>query len=350
MQPRLIVTIDTEEEGLWKGTFRAQGNTVENIKGVVRFQELCDRYQVRPTYLIDTPVVDDDYAAGLFRSIQETDRCEVGAHLHPWCAPPFVEELSQRNSFLCNLPEELQREKLWGLTDRIAARIGRTPTSFRAGRYGLGLAGARILKDLGFVVDSSVIPFSEFTGEGGPDFRSAPFLPYLIGEDGLALPDPRGFLLEVPVSVGFSRANFEAARRWRDWGLKPVPRRLRAVGILDRLGIARRIKFSPEQSSAARMRQLVSSYIRRNAPCMVMMFHSTSLVAGASPYVRDGAALERFYESLEAMFEYCLTACRMVPSTLTRFAEDWYQAAAAPSNSGHLENVGPLLMGNRRDR
>lgn len=181
MPPHLIVTIDTEEEGLWGGAYRATGNTVENVRrGVGRFQELCDRFGIRPTYLVDAPVVEDDYAAGLLREIQDDGRAEIGAHVHPWCNLPFEEELNARNSYLCNLPERLQRDKIVWLTDAIEARFGRRPTSFRAGRYGLDIAGARILYDLGYVVDSSVTPFMDHSRDGGPNFEDAPFLPYVI--------------------------------------------------------------------------------------------------------------------------------------------------------------------------
>ena len=89
MPPTLIVTVDTEEEGLWTGEYPANGNTVENTRGIPRFQALCDQFGIRPTYLVDTPVVEDDRSVELLSEIQQSGRCEIGAHLHPWCTPPF---------------------------------------------------------------------------------------------------------------------------------------------------------------------------------------------------------------------------------------------------------------------
>ncbi len=321
MNLKLIVTVDTEEEGLWRSQFDLAGNTVRNVRGIPRFQSLCDDFSIRPTYLVDTPVAESDEAVGVLCPIHDSSRCEIGTHLHPWCAPPFGESTSCHNSYMCNLPESLQREKLARLTSRIAERFGRRPTSFRAGRYGLDITGARILEELGYTVDSSVINYTDFTYQSGPDFRKTPTAPYWVGGDDLRVPCERGRLLEVPVTVGFNRVNFDRADRIQTL-LKSRPlRRLRLVGIADRTGLLRRIKFSPEQADAARMNRLADMVVARGAPCVVLMLHSSSLEAGHSPYVPDAGRLEQFYADLEATFEYCLSRLSMISMTLTQFAD-----------------------------
>ncbi|MGC1275479.1 MAG: polysaccharide deacetylase family protein [Planctomycetaceae bacterium] len=314
--PRLVVTVDTEEEGLWGGRFRAVGNTTQNLRSLPRFQELCDRFDVRPTYLIDAPVVDDAWAVERLGAWQNDDRCEVGAHCHPWCNPPLNGDADERSSYLCNLSEELQRGKLEWLTETIEARLGRRPTSFRAGRYGLDGLGAMILADLGYLVDSSVIPFTNYSSNGGPNFDGAPAVPYWIGDD-LRRPAATGRLREVPVTVGYSRCNFEAAHSLRTRAGKRPWSRLRSVGILDRIGIARRIKLSPEQAAVRDLNRLAGNCIARGAPCLVLMFHSSSLMAGGSTYVRDVEALERFYARLEGVFRYCRERWKLGSATLS---------------------------------
>lgn len=317
----LIVTVDTEEEGLWGGRFPRSGHTVKNILGVRRFQELCDRWAIQPTYLVDAAIVQDDYAVGVLRAIQDDGRCEIGCHVHPWCNPPFEEELSDHNSYLCNLPEALQRKKLVWITDAIERRFGHRPASFRAGRYGLDVAGARILQELGYLVDSSVIPFTDYSSAGGPDFGGAPYQPYFVGERDLCTPAQSGRLLEVPVSVGFSRPQF--ARAWTahrilsDRWVRP----LRIAGILDRLNVVRRIKFSPEQTGPKRLKQLADAYLAQEASALVMMLHSSSLAAGLSPYVPTVAALDDFFGTLDTIFEYCLSLQSWATATLSSFGE-----------------------------
>lgn len=323
MTATLIVTIDTEEEGLWGRDFLRHGNTVANTYHIERFQTLCESFKIRPTYLIDAPVVNDDRSAGIFRAISIQGLCEVGSHIHPWCNPPFEEEINPVNTYFCNLPAPLQRAKLTWLTERIEERIGRRPTSFRAGRYGLDMAGARILGELGYVADSSVIPFTSYAAEHGPDFSNAPTTPYFIGGDDLRVPHESGTLLEIPVSVGYSRVNFERSHALREIAARSWLRHIRAVGILDRLDLARRIKFSPEQADARAMARLVDNYLARDAPVMVLMFHSSSLMPGGSPYVPTPSRLEEFYQRLRKIFHHCLNVRRMRTSTLSDFAAAW---------------------------
>ncbi len=314
----LIVTVDTEEEGLWGGEYRRTGNTVENIRGVPRFQELCDRWGIQPVYLVDAPVVDSDDAVGTLRPIHDDGRCEIGTHVHPWCNLPFEEEINEVNSYLSNLPESLQRRKIEWLTDRIESRFGHRPTSFRAGRYGLDIVGARILADLGYVVDSSVIPFTDYS-PNGPDFGEASYDPYFVGDCFLEGTSNSSGLLEVPVTVGFNRVDFRRADMLRRIAGRTPLRQMRCVGILDRLGVVQRIKLSPEQASAEQMKRLLSVRVRQGAPCVVLMLHSSSLVTTLSPYVPNHRALEQLYETLNQVFSYAIGDLMLTGATLTTF-------------------------------
>ena len=46
---KFIITIDTEGDNQWD---HGRELTVENIRFVPRFQELCNKYHVKPTYLV----------------------------------------------------------------------------------------------------------------------------------------------------------------------------------------------------------------------------------------------------------------------------------------------------------
>src|SRR4029077_14909777 len=127
-----------------------------------RTQEIFDRYGVRPTYVVDYPVASQETGYRPLREWLDDGKCQVGAHLHPWVNPPFDEEVNARNSYPGNLPAALEKEKLRRLTEIIEANFGHRPTVYRAGRYGIGAATGAILEELGYEIDTSIVPFTDF--------------------------------------------------------------------------------------------------------------------------------------------------------------------------------------------
>jgi hypothetical protein len=321
--PSLVVSIDTEEEGLWGGKYDAHPQT-KNLKGLERFQRFCEDRAVVPTYLIDAPVVMDEWAVQRLRTWQDAGRCEVGSHCHPWCNPPLDgKPISNRSTFMCSLDGASQRHKLEWLTDQIETKIGRRPSSFRAGRYGLDSVGANALADLGYTVDSSVLPFRDYAKEGGADFRKATIHPYRVDESDLLRSNPLGKLLEVPVTAGFTKPGFRWRNRCRRFLTETPLRKLRLAGLADRLGVLRWAKLSPEQTHSEDAKQLINAAIEEKATVLVLMFHSSSLLPSFSPYVRTAAELESFYGRLDEIFTHCLEANNCQSATLTEFANQW---------------------------
>ena len=300
----LVVTIDTEEEGLWSGNYTSEA-TVKNIAAIPRFQSLCDQFSIRPTYLITTPVEESPDAVKTLRPIHDAGRCEIGAHVHPWNSPPlFDTDSDPRDSYLCNLPADIQHEKLEQLTDQIEDSFGSRPLSFRAGRYGIGATAMRSLRKLGYRVDSSVLPRVDYRSQNGPDFRAATCRPYFPSDSDILSSSSDESLLEIPVTAGFTHRHFELADCLRQGAARPPWRQMRAVGILDRTGIATKVKLSPEQATLTQMKQLATAVINRGVQVLVLMFHSSSLLPGCSPYVKTEQDLDRFLERLSAFFVF----------------------------------------------
>jgi hypothetical protein len=224
---------------------------------------------------------------------------------------------------LCNLPPRLQEHKIAWLTRAIEDRFGIRPTSFRAGRYGLDGTGASILQHEGYLVDSSVLPFIDYSPSNGPNFDRFPHDPYLVGSAGLDVPDPRGRLVEVPITVGYNRLNFPRAHAFRKLAEQAPLRHVRAVGLFDRMGLVQRIKFCPEQSDERQLKRLFDVRARQQAGCVVLMFHSSSLVAGGTPYVPDERAVQQLYQRLVKLFEYAIGVRQCSTCTLTEFARQF---------------------------
>ncbi len=297
----ISVTVDTEEEGLWGGAYPVRNCTTENLRGLARFQSLCEKYSIRPTYLIDAPALEDRLAVSQLRSWQDSQLCEVGTHCHPWCNPPILSDMvSESESYLCNLPVELQYQKLEWLTLRIADVIGRRPTSYRAGRYGFDASSIGPLVQLGYTVDSSVLPGYDYSKSHGPDFTALDRFP-----SRLQCEHGGHSIIEFPITTGFTRSNFYGLRqRLRRCVETPLGRATKLASISNRLGLSRYVKLTPEGTTLGELRGLVQSSVASGVQHLVLMLHSTSLLPGFSPYAKDVAAVEALYERMERIFEY----------------------------------------------
>ncbi len=314
-QARTIsVTIDTEEEGLWGGAYPVRNCTTGNLRGLARFQQLCEKHSVPPTYLIDAAVLDDPVAVKELKSWNESGACELGTHCHPWCNPPIVSEtVSNRESYLCNLPEELQFGKLQWLTQRIAEVFGKSPTSYRAGRYGFDRSTVGPLVKLGYTIDSSVLPAFDYRSSQGPDFERFTRYPCRVS-------DLRGQseLLEVPITTGFTRPGLYGFRqRLRGLVDTPFGRATKLASVSNRLGLTNHLKLSPEGTTLAELKGLVQSSLKDGVEHLVLMLHSTSLMPGFSPYAKDPQGVEALYRRLEGTLEYATKYQQCLGSTLS---------------------------------
>jgi len=294
----VLLSVDTEEDN-WS---RARsGVTVDNIRELPGFQARCEKLGLRPTYFTTWEVASVPWAAGILRDLAAGGRAEVGAHLHPWNTPPRDEEFVPRNSMTKNLPPPLQCAKLASLTRAIEQGTGVRPTSFRAGRYGLGRETTRALIDQGYRVDSSVTPWVSWADvDDGADFVGAPLSMYAL--DGTT--DPReavagGPLVEVPLSCGYTRWPFERSARFHGALTGGPLRRLRLAGVAARLGLLQRVMLSPEISSPRDALRLARLLVSHGVSHLHLTLHSPTLRPGLSPFARSRADVERLFAWLE---------------------------------------------------
>ena len=192
----MTVIVDTEEEFDWGAPFDRQNRSVDNIAHQYLAQEIFRKHNIIPTYCIDYPVVENDTAVEILRAWADQGSCIIGTHLHPWVTPPNDEDVNRVNSYAGNLTYELEKKKLTLLTDYIEQRLGHRPVIFKAGRYGVGPNTGRILKELGYKVDCSVVADTNFSEDHGPNFIGLPTQPYWFDVDDekiLELPNIRGY-------------------------------------------------------------------------------------------------------------------------------------------------------------
>jgi hypothetical protein len=288
---RFMVFVDTEEEFDWSKPHSREERSTTHVEALPVAQQRLASSGVKPIYLIDHPIASDPAAVDILRPLQAAGECGIGAHLHPWVNPPFIEEVSGPNSFSGNLPAAVEKAKLKCLTEAIAAAFGSRPLVYRAGRYGVGPNSAGILAELGYELDVSVRATFDYSSEKGPDFSGIKPLPYWIGDTDL---------LEVPLSAaylgvfrGIGPGLFHAASK--------VPL---LNGALSRSGFLNRVPITPEGVPLGEAIEAVDRLLDDGAQIISMSFHSPSVVPGHTPFVRDEADLATFYAWWDGMLDF----------------------------------------------
>lgn len=329
-RPAFLFVVDTEGDSEW--THHRKLPPVRNLQAAPRFQALCDRYGIRPTYVVTHSVVEHDDSVAMLREWADAGRAEVGTHLHPWTTPPWEPAYDDAPAFPSELPTPLLRAKLVTLTDAIAERFGRRPTSYRAGRFGFDGRSLQLLEELGYTVDSSITPCMSWrrypglpNGPGGPDFMHAPLRPYHPDRD-----DPTQLgtspIVEIPLSIALSRrlpARVDSA-------LRVLPDDNPLMRVLGKSRLVRRMWLRPTLASAAEMVDACETMLRHGVPVFNMMIHSSELFPGTSPYFSDQAAIDDLFARMDRAFERIWR--RWSPDALTLTAAgDRVLATPSPS-------------------
>ena len=288
---RFLVTIDTEEEFDWGAPFSRDRHGTTHISAIPRFQALCDERQVSPCYLVDYPITQDASAVDLLALYAAERRAEIGVQLHPWVNPPFSEDISIHNSFACNLPPDLECEKLGTLHTAIVSRMGVKPDAYRAGRYGAGPATPAILADLGIAIDSSARARFDYSASGGRDYSRFPVYPYWLIEN---------ILLELPLTTVFSGTLRSAGDAiFGRWFASDAAR-----SVLARSHMVERLALTPEGIPVDKAIHAIDFAIDEGIPILNLSFHSPSLAPGHTPYVRNDDDLKKFYDWWGAVFDH----------------------------------------------
>ena len=319
---KFIITVDTEADNEWA---RPKISTLKNLEFIPRFQELCNRYSFKPTYLTIYDVAGSSYFKDMMKTFLRSGQAEVGAHLHPWSCPP-LEDVTSNDLYYHPYPHELPttlfKKKMERLTNALEQAFNVKPRTYRGGRWGFAPDHIEVLLALGYIADCSVTPYISWEhhlgdpkGKGGPDYTKAPILPYILNS-----PNTRNKssskLLEVPLTVLF-----------RNHWIRSIYHTTRNINIvrtvLTKYGFGPRV-FRPSHNSNAK--QLISIY--RSAkllslPYIQMMIHSSELMPGCSPYNPDNNSIENLFQRMEELFQY-LKSDQIKGETLGDFALSFF--------------------------
>jgi lipopolysaccharide biosynthesis glycosyltransferase len=318
----LLVVIDCEEDFDWAYPLQNTLYSLESTQNLDVVQAVFADFGMIPTYVVGYPIVDHETSWQPLDRLLNAGSCLIGAHLHPWVTPPYLEASTLRNSYLGNLPAELERAKLQTLTERIAQRFGRRPTVYKAGRYGFGPGTVANLQALGFRLDVSVMPHWDYREANGPAFLNNTASPFWL--------DEANGILEIPVTAGFTGL----ARRLGPLLYPRINsgwlRALHLPAVLARSGLLNRVRLTPEGVTLHEAKTLTRSLLRDGQRIFQLTFHSTSLVPRSAPYVRTDLERDNFIGWIRQYLQFFRDEVGGVPVVPDQVFADMPRAATAP--------------------
>ena len=317
---KLAVTIDVEEEGLFRGNYDPFEAPTTNVSSLELLDHLFLKWKINPTLLVTYQVAKHANHHGLLLRLAERWGGEIGAHLHHWNTPP-IHPLPFRPPVPSEcMTTQLLREKLESLLEAFQP-LGITPRSFRMGRFSFGPKMCTVLEDSPIIVDSSVAPLrSQY---GGPDHLTAPVDPYYLNPLDVCRPgDSR--LLEVPITIvpihPAIGSVFQIVNRSPN--LKSV-----SGWIASRL---LSLPIQPAWTGISRLKIASATHIRRGGKVLTLFFHSSELAPGHSPLHKTSRDVGLFIEKLDNFFLWLHRRTTVESVTLYQLQEDWRTEITEP--------------------
>ncbi len=300
--PAFLIVIDTEGDNQWG---RSRTVTTENARYLRRFQELCERYHLRPTYLTNWEMVNCPVFQEFGRDVLARGMAEIGMHLHAWHSPPF-EPLTaddyQYQPYLPEYPEELMRAKVQVMTETLEDTFGRKMVSHRAGRWGFDSRYAHILAEAGYLVDCSVTPHLSWrthsgapNGSGGPDYTHFPAQAYFLDLDNISKPGASS-LLEVPMTV--ARSEHPLTHQLHRL-IRKAPRLVRAP--FNRL-FPPPCRLEPDGRNLRHLLRILRQAKAQGKDYVEFTLHSSEFMPGGSPKFPSKGSIETLYRHMEELF------------------------------------------------
>lgn len=309
--PAFLITIDTEGDNLWAVPAAV---TTENARYLPRFQQLCERHGLKPTWLTNYEMAESPFFYEFGRDVLQRGAGEIGMHLHAWNSPPITEKDLAHHAYLIEYPEDVMSAKIKFMTELLEERFERKMLSHRAGRWALNSSYARLLVQNGYRVDCSVTPHVTWTaaigapdGSGGTDYTTYPSHPYFMDLDRI---DREGNspLLEIPVSIVARPSTLHRI-------VKRMPSVVRRA--VHRRTTPQTSWLRPNGQNRDSMLAILNQAIQEGWQCVEFMLHSSELMAAGSPTFQTGHDIESLYDDLEALFANA--AERFLGKTLSDF-------------------------------
>lgn len=300
-KPSFLITIDTEGDNLWS---RSRTVTTNNASYLPRFQELCEKYGLKPTYLTNYEMANSTTFQKLGKDIIRRGVGEIGMHLHAWDMPPsyeLTEDDSRFHPYLIEYPEKIMRQKVSLMTDLLENTFGVKMLSHRAGRWSFDERYAKQLIEHGYKVDCSVTPHVSWKShlgapdkDGGTDYTNFPETAYFIDPLDISRPG-HSTLLEIPVSIMNTSSPVNTA----------LSRSLLGnISLVSRISkhLSPKIWLRPNGTNLNQMLEYLKYALNTKRDYVEFMLHSSEFMPGGSQNFKSESAIEQLYHCLESLF------------------------------------------------
>lgn len=278
------VSLDVEEEGLFSGTYKARDTPVYNVANLPNLAPLSRDFGLPLTLYCAWSVLSSPECRPILAKMRDEYGSEIGAHLHHWSSPPFVDApenaTPQRTD---KMSRETLAQKLDSLFAEFKAATGGKPVSFRMGRWDLKRSLLPLLAERGIKADASVCPLRVFAG--GPDHFLAPAKPWRVvlpgGEEMLEIP-----VTQIPLFPFLARL----------WHKAPFYR--------DSFHFFGALSANPFWHSPAIWRFATKLHASRGGRVLSIFWHSSEIMRGGSPKVPDQKAVDLVLRNIFAFCEW----------------------------------------------
>jgi hypothetical protein len=277
-----------EEDGGHSGTYPRHPPGAGNVAALSCLAPLVERHNIPLTLLVTHAVATRPESLTVLEGLMKRWPVEIGAHLHPWSTPPFIEPAPTEPLRSRLMPADILAAKLDSLSRAIRENLGVTPRSFRMGRFDWCPGLLSLLPGAGFWVDSSMVPGTQ--QPGGADHYLVPCDPFAYSPE----------LMEAPVTM---QPLWPAAARGVYRLARPLPER---AGLLLKAGLSyiNTAGAQPVWFPLVYMKQAARLHQRRGGQVVNMFFHSTELMPGATPHLSSQAAVDRLLKRITGFADW----------------------------------------------
>ncbi|MCL2122755.1 MAG: glycosyl transferase family 1 [Desulfovibrionaceae bacterium] len=313
----LVLSIDVEEEGLFRGAYARTKPSVSNVAELARLSPLLEEFALPLSLLCTHSVFADAAACRHLAAMCARYRVEVGAHLHHWNTPPAAAGGEEKQDYESpgRVPAKLLAARLASLFASGRAFLGKELTSFRMGKWDMHRWHWPLLAEAGVLVDASVRPLHY--APQGPDHFAAPADPYVVNVQDHAI-------LEVPLSCQPLCACLRRLRPSVGTG-SAVRRRLAAS--VQKWGV---LALLPVYHPLWMMKVVTKQHLARGGKALSLTWHSSELLAGVTPHLPDSLSVERFLGKIRAYLHWLTGWASVQGRTLDDLRQTWNTENSRP--------------------